>query len=179
MEQTLELAKSQLKDQASQLEQTVTQLALARATLVRQVEERAADRSRFDAQAEAATQERERLQVREQATERRLLEEVDRARQEAKRARSELAETARRHEALLNAAERAKQRAMESDAAARLEIAALRERLSAAEQWAHDLLAQFSAGRPVRTFVCGSIPHSCWRLPIGLEYLNVYPGAKE
>jgi len=149
LEQTLELAKAQLKELAGQLETAATQLAQARASLVKLVEERDADRRRFDTQAGAAAQERERLQAREQATERRLLDEVDRARQEAKQARGELGEATRRHQAVLEEAHRRQQGAMEAEAQGRLEIAALRERLAAAEQRTQDLQAQLSAARSV------------------------------
>lgn len=147
LEQALELARTQLKDQASQLEDAGKQLAQARASLARLVEERDADRRRFDVQAEAASQERERLQAREQATERRFLEEVDRARQEAKQARAELGEAKRRHEAVLEEAQRGKEGAMEAQSQGRLEIAALRERLAAAEQRTQDLQQQLSVVR--------------------------------
>lgn len=148
LEQALDLAKAQLKDQAAQLQDALHQLAQARASLAKLVEERDADRRRFDLQAEAAGRERERLQAREQATERRLLEEVDRARQEAKQARSELAEVARRHETALAEADRRLRAAGESQAQAHLEATALRERLAAAEQRATDLLRQLGAAQP-------------------------------
>jgi len=149
LEQALGLAKAQLKEQAGQLQEAATQLAQARASLAKLVEERDADRRRFDAQAEAAGKERERLQAREQATERRLLEEVDRARQEAKQARAELGEATRRHEAVLEEAQRRQHRAMEAEAQGRLEVAALRERLTAAEQRTQDLQAQLSVAHSV------------------------------
>lgn len=156
LEQTLELARTQLKEQASQLEEAVTQLAQARASLAKLVEERDADRRRFDAQAGAAAQERERLQAREQATERRLLEEVDRARQEAKQTRSEQGEATRRHQVVLEEAQRRLQGAIEAEAQGRLEIAALRERLAAAEQRTQDLQAQLGAARSVPVAPAGS-----------------------
>lgn len=147
LEHALDLAKVQLKDQAAQLQDALHQLAQARASLAKLVEERDADRRRFDLQAEAAGRERERLQAREQATERRLLEEVDRARQEAKQARSEQAEVVRRHEAALAEADRRLRGAGESQAQAHLEATVLRERLTAAEQRTTDLLRQLDAAR--------------------------------
>lgn len=147
LEHALDLAKAQLKDQAAQLQDVLHQLTQARISLAKLVEERDADRRRFDLQAEAAGRERERLQAREQATERRLLEEVDRARQEAKQVRSELAETSRRHDTALREADRRLRAAGESQAQAHLEVAALRERLAAAEQRAADLQRQLREAR--------------------------------
>ena len=149
LEQTLDLARTQLKEQADQLEAAATQLAQARASLAKLVEERDADRRRFDALAEVAAQERERLQAREQTTERRLLEEVDRARQEAKQARGELGEATRRHQSVLEEVQRNLQKIIETEAQARLEVATLRERLAAGDHRVQDLQSQLSAARSV------------------------------
>ena len=84
LEHALELAKSQLRDQAAQLEKTGRDLERARSSLATLVQERDADRHQFDKHLSTLSQERERLEQRAAANEHRLLEEVDRARQEVK-----------------------------------------------------------------------------------------------
>lgn len=65
----------------------------------------------------------------------------------AKQARSELVEVVRRHETALAEADRRLRAAGESQAQAYLEATALRERLTAAEQRAADLLRQLDAAQ--------------------------------
>jgi chromosome segregation ATPase len=67
--------------------------------------QREADRRRIDEEAQRHTEERGRLEERAAASERRLLGELDRARQDAKQARLALAETERRSQTALKGLE--------------------------------------------------------------------------
>lgn len=134
LEHALELAKSQLRDQTTQLEKAGRDLEQARSSLANLIQERDAARRKFDERLGVLTQERERLEQRASANERRLLEEVDRARQEAKKSSQTLEDARQKHatekESLEHTSAELGSRAHEGQ----LELATLRERLQGAEE---------------------------------------------
>jgi DNA repair exonuclease SbcCD ATPase subunit len=149
LEQGLGLAKAQLQDQAAQVAQLQAQLrgredelADARGSLARLVQERDAERRRHDELLRMAADESRGAVERAAANERRLLGEVDRARAEAKEARSAQAAVERR-EAALRAAKQQEAAALGQRAhAAEIDAASLRERLASAEERAGELERQ-------------------------------------
>ena len=98
-EHALEMLRSQLREQATQLEKAGLELERARGSLATLVQERDADRRQFDEQLRLLAEERQRTEQRTAANEKRLLEEVDRARQEAKQAARALEDAGRKHAA--------------------------------------------------------------------------------
>lgn len=91
------------------------------------VQERDADRQAFAEQQRAHASERQRIEERAAATERRLLEDIDRSRQDAKATRNALADAQRQQELLRGEV----QTLTERNHHTQLEIAALTERLAA------------------------------------------------
>lgn len=153
LEHALELAKSQLRGQATQLEKAGHDLEQARSSLATLVQERDADRRQFDEQLRLLAEERRHIEQRASTNERRLLEEVDRARQEAKQSARALEETRQR---LSNEKQAIEQMnlALESRVHdGQLEVAALRERLTATEERARRLETALAAAaiEPRRT----------------------------
>jgi chromosome segregation ATPase len=122
----------------TELARKEVELGQVRDSLGKCVVERDANRRHFDTQLQAAAQEREKHQERAAATERRLLEEVDRARQETRQARSEQVTVAKKHEAVLAELERAKQQLSLAMGDNKAVVAALTEKLAAAEQRVKD-----------------------------------------
>jgi hypothetical protein len=103
---TLAMAETQLQqanEHASQLRQAATiqasEVKQLRESLAATVLERDVERRRHDERVQSLQMEREQMQHRADSNERRMLGEVDRARQEAKLARQDAAESARRREA--------------------------------------------------------------------------------
>lgn len=97
------LAKAQLDQQAQHIDQLQAEvqrsgqkLAGARASLAALVEERDAERRRFDKTLAEQAAQRQRAEERSAATEKRHLEEIDRARQETKQIRTVLQDTQRK-----------------------------------------------------------------------------------
>ena len=135
IDQALALAKAQLDERNNEMAQLRAELGAAHADLARAreslagvVQERDADRQAFADQQRAHAAERQRLEERAAGTERRLLEDVDRSRQETKAARSSLADAQRLQDGL-----REKVEALTGqDHQSQVEIAALKERLAAA-----------------------------------------------
>lgn len=115
------------------------ELAQVRDSLGKSVVEQDADRRRFDLQLQSATQEREKQQERAAATERRLLEEVDRARQETKQVRSEQAAAAKKHEVVQGELELTKQQLSQAVGDNKVAVASLTEKLAAAERRVADI----------------------------------------
>ena len=142
LEQALELAKSQLREQTERLAQLKTELEQAGQELVHTresvaglVKERDADRRSFADQQRAHAEERQRAEDRAAGTERRLLEEVDRARQETKQAKAAHADAQRQLEDL-----RASHGALQEQLnGAATEVALLRERVVSSERRQADL----------------------------------------
>lgn len=151
LEHALELAKSQVHDQATQLEKAGRSLEQTRGSLANLVQERDADRRKFDEQLVVLTQERERLEQRASANERRLLEEVDRARQEAKQSSRALEDANFKHVTEKQALERTTVLLESRMHEAQIELATLRERLQATEERARGLESALgAAGEPRR-----------------------------
>jgi chromosome segregation ATPase len=139
--QTLELAQAQIREQAQRLTTLQGELAgerqqlqACRESLARAVQERDADRRRFDDEIRTHGAERERLQERWAAAEKRLLGEVDRARQEAKRTAAALDEALHTHQAQATASQERVAGQAASLQSALLEVASLQERLQMSEQ---------------------------------------------
>ena len=139
LEQALDLAKSQLRDQAAQLEKAGRELERARSSLANLVQERDAGRRQFDEQLRTLAGERQRTEQRASANERRLLEEVDRARQEAKQSARMLEEAGQKHSAEKQTLERTNAALGNRVHEGQLELATLRERLQGAEERAEGL----------------------------------------
>ncbi|SDM43002.1 DNA-binding protein [Polaromonas sp. JS666] len=133
LEHALELAKSQLRDQAAQLQKAGRDLAQARSSLANLIQERDAGRRQFDEQLRALAEERQRIEQRASANEKRLLEEVDRARQEAKYSARMLKETIERHEASRQELDATQTKLEERVHRADIDLATLRERIQASE----------------------------------------------
>jgi chromosome segregation ATPase len=141
LEQSLGLAKAQLQDQAGRLTQLQIELqrrdqqvATGRDSLANLIQERDAERRVHDAQMRAVADDRQRADERAITTERRLLEEVDRARQEAKQARSALADAERRNGDQRKLLEQTNEALGRRCHEAELTVASLRERLTSADQ---------------------------------------------
>lgn len=141
LRQDLELLRSHLADSAArvkELTQTVQEreaaLAKARQATADLAQERSSERRHYDEQLQLHAQERERLQQHFASNERRLLEEVDRVRQDAKLARREVMQADER----CAASARDSQRILDAQAArlqeTLLELATMRERADAAQQ---------------------------------------------
>lgn len=131
-------AKKRAQLLETELARKDAELGQVRDSLGKSVAERDADRRRFDAQLQAAAVEREKQQERAAATERRLLEEVDRARQESKQLRSEAATAEKRHEGVRGELERAERQLHQAGGENKAAVAALTEKLAAAEQRVRD-----------------------------------------
>lgn len=121
-----------------------SELAASRGSVGRLVDEREADSRRFSEQLAGHADERRRLEERANAAERRLLSELDRARQESKQLalRAEQAQTGR--ETDRETAARAYGGLVHRHRAVELQLTASSERLAAAEQREADLRAQLS-----------------------------------
>lgn len=135
IDQALELAKRQLDERNTEMAQlrsdlgvAMADLARARSSLAGVVQERDADRLAFAEQQRVHAAERQRMEERSAGTERRLLEDVDRNRQDAKAARGALADAQRLQDGLREKVETLTVR----DHEVRVQIAALTERLAAA-----------------------------------------------
>lgn len=146
-EHALELLRAQLRDQAAQLEKAGRDLEQARNSLANLVQERDAGRRQFDEQLGVLTQERERLEQRATANERRLLEEVDRARQEAKQSSRALEDADLKHATQKQALERTTVLLESRMHEGQIELATLRERLQAAEERAKGLESALAVAR--------------------------------
>lgn len=165
LEHALELVKFQLRDQAALIEKTGRELERARGSLAAMVKERDEDRRQFDEQIRALTGERKRIEQRAFANERRLLEEVDRARQESKQSSRALEDVRQKHaiekESLECISAELSSRAHEGQ----VELATLRERLQSAEERIKGLETTIAAaatesrqvvkGRPVKNRPAG------------------------
>lgn len=145
LEHALELAKSQLRDQAVQLEKASRDLEQARSSLATLVRERDADRRQFNEQLRTLAEERQRTEQRATANERRLLEEVDRARQEAKQSARALEDTVQKH--AMERQELERMNAVMGDRVheGQVELATLKERLQGAEERAKGLESALAA----------------------------------
>lgn len=148
IDQALQLAKKQLDERnaemtqlRSELNAAMADLTRARSSLAGVVQERDADRQAFAEQQRVHAAERQRIEERTASTERRLLEDIDRNRQDAKAARAALADAQRLQEGLREKVEALTVR----DHNARVEIAALTERLAAASLRESDLLQALQA----------------------------------
>ncbi|TAM14061.1 MAG: DNA-binding protein [Pandoraea sp.] len=148
LEQALELAKSQLRDQAARLEKAGRDLEQARNSLATLVQERDADRRQFDEQLRTLAEERQRIEQRASANERRLLEEVDRARQEAKQSARALEDAGQKHTAETQALERTNAALGNRVHEGQIELATLRERLQGAEERVKGLESALAAATP-------------------------------
>jgi chromosome segregation ATPase len=124
------------------------ELGQVRDSLGKSVAERDSDRRRFDAQLQAAAVEREKQQERAAATERRLLEEVDRARQESKQLRSEVAAAEKSYEGVRGELERAKRQLHQAEGENKVAVATLTEKLAAAGQRVKDLQSALNLSIP-------------------------------
>jgi chromosome segregation ATPase len=163
LEESLAMARTQLAEQAAQLERQQhdlrsreKELASARESLATLVQERDAERRRHDEQLQSHFAERERVQERAAATERRQMEEIDRARQLGKDSQKALAEAERRLEAHRSESDQLRQSLGGQIQEANLQVASLRERLAGAEIRAKDLQSQLQAAQTVFTLAAGA-----------------------
>lgn len=145
LEHALELAKSQLRDQAVQLEKTVRDLEQARSSLATLVQERDADRHQFDKHLSTLSQERERLEQRAAANEHRLLEEVDRARHEVKQTYRVIEDLRQKHAIEKQELERTNAAIGNRVHEGQIQLAALKARLQGVEERAKGLESALAA----------------------------------
>lgn len=145
-DEALQVARSQLSDSASRLEEVSTLLGrrerdidTLREKLTMREAERDADLRRSEEQARCHAEERARLEARATANEHRLLEELDRERQEAKRAKATLADQERRTAAAHAKLETANQRLAEKLQAMELAHKTHEQALASASMLAHEL----------------------------------------
>lgn len=131
--------KKQILRLEAELTRKNAEIAQVRDSLGKTVVERDADRHRFDSQLQTASQEREKQQERATANERRLLEEVDRARQETKQVRSEQLAAAKKHELFQGELERTRQQLSQATGDSKVAMASLTEKLVAAERRVVDI----------------------------------------
>ncbi|WP_421955262.1 DNA-binding protein [Polaromonas sp.] len=132
-EHALEMLRSQLRDQSAQLEKAGSDFEQARNSLATLVQERHADRRQFDERLHRLTEERQGIEQRASANERRLLKEVDRARQEAKQSAQLLDDTDQKHASQKQELERINAALSNRVYEGQIELATLRERLQGAE----------------------------------------------
>lgn len=158
----LALAKNQVDEQAQRIAQllansqhTAQDLAASRASLAGLVQERDADRRRFDEQLALQADARARTEERHAASEKRLLEEVDRARQDAKVARAALQAAQELHQQSQHGLQQRIETLSSQCNQAQVELASLRERLASAEreavlrlQQAQKIPAASAKGKP-------------------------------
>lgn len=129
-----EESKQRFQRSEVELARSNAELANVRDSLGKSVVERDAERCRYDNQLQAAAQERERQQERASSNERRLLEEVDRARQEAKQMRAELTAMGKKHEAAQVELLWTQQQLNQVKGDHKATVAALTEKVAAAER---------------------------------------------
>lgn len=146
-EHALEMLRAQLRDQAVQLEKVGRELERTRSSLATLVQERDADRRQFDEQLRILAEERQRTDQRASANEKRLLEEVDRARQEAKQSTRALEDASQKHTTEKQALERTNVLLESRMHEEQIELATLRERLQAAEERAKGLESALAAAQ--------------------------------
>lgn len=157
----VEDAKKRVQSLEVELARKDGELGQLRDTVAKSVLERDADRRRFDEQLQATTQEREKQQERATGTERRLLEEVDRARQETKFVRLELTSLGKKHEGVLVELLRIQQLLQQVIGEHKVLVAALSEKLAAAEQRVRDFKEALKAAPAVKkTPVSGKKPRN-------------------
>lgn len=144
-EHAFEMLRSQLRDQAAQLEKAGRDLEQARNSLANLVQERDVGRRQFDEQLRTLAEERQRAEQRTLANERRLLEEVDRARQESKQSTRALEDASQRHVAEKQALERTNAELSTRLHEGQVELATLKERLQGAEERAKGLESSLTA----------------------------------
>lgn len=153
LEHALELAKSQLHNQVAQLEKVGLDFEQARSSIATLVQERDTDRRQFDDQLRTLTEERQRMELRASTNQNRLLEEVDRARQEAKQSARALEDIGQKHATEKQALERTNAALVSRVHEGQVEVATLKERLKGAEERAKGLESALAAAalEPRRT----------------------------
>lgn len=117
----------------TELGHSQAEVAAGRGVIARQALEHDAERSRLASMVEAQLKAVKASQDQAATDQRRLLEEVDRARQEAKQLRVELVASAKKHETVREALERDNQQLSQTVGSGKVVVAALQEKLAAAE----------------------------------------------
>jgi hypothetical protein len=154
LQESLALARDQLSEASqrgsqiqAKLEHAEADLGSARQSLADLVQGHATERRAHSEQLRSQAGDLQRAQELATSTERRLLADVDRARQDAKQARGGLAEAQRAHEKKLKELERVNEALGGRFQQAQIETACLRERLAGAEGRATDLQGILDAQR--------------------------------
>jgi hypothetical protein len=154
LQESLVLARGQLAEASqraaqlqARLERAEADVAAGRQALADLVQQHAGERRAHAEQLRTQAGDLQRAQELAASAERRLLADVDRARQEAKEARRELIDAQRTHEKDHKELAQANQTLGSRYQGAQIEIASLRERLAAAENRAADLQAVLDAQR--------------------------------
>jgi len=165
LEQALDLSKSQLREKADQLAKISRDFEQARDSIASLVQVRDADRRQFDKQLGALAGERQRMEERASANEKRLLEEVDRARQEAKQMARVLHNTEQKHVAEMQVHARTNAALSNLVQEIQIETATFKERLKGADERAKGLenalanasmeLRRNTKNRPVKPYASG------------------------
>lgn len=146
LQESLALARGQLSEVSqrgsqlqAKLEHAEVDLGATRQSLADLVNGHAAERRAHSEQLRSQAGDLQRAQELATSTERRLLADVDRARQDAKQTKRELAETQRAHAKANNDIALANEALVRRHQETQIEITSLRERLTASEQRAADL----------------------------------------
>ncbi|SFC24596.1 replication region DNA-binding N-term [Polaromonas sp. OV174] len=141
VDEALQVARTQISDMTIRLEQAGAlqnrrdrEIDELRVSLTAREKERDADRLRNEEEGKRHSEERARLEARATANERRLLEELDRERQESKQAKAALLEAGARAQALQTKQEAANTAITASMQTVTLDLAAERQALALAQQ---------------------------------------------
>lgn len=148
LERQIEDLTARLAAASATLKQRDQALEEARGSIARLVQQKDADAQAHAKTVDALATERERLTERTAARERRLLEDVDRARQETKTAAKAAADMQKQFDKERAELERSTQSTLKTLQALQVEHAAVRERLAAAERRVKEL--QTAAAKPAK-----------------------------
>lgn len=143
--QRAQLLDERVRNLEIELSAAKTELSQTHARLQESAASRATDFQSFQEQLRSLTADRERIQERAAASERRHLEEVDRARQEAKQLRQQHAEADRKLQERCQALDRERSALHEQLVAAKAEIGGLQERIAAGDRLFHEYRTMLKA----------------------------------
>jgi len=138
---------ARVSDLLAKLQSLEGELTASRSSVGRLVDERQADRMRFDEQLAAQGVERRRIEERADGAERRLLGEVDRARLEAKHHLARMEQTQRDHQAAQAVAAQSYDELARKYREAEIRLASLQEQVASSERRESDLRKQLQVQR--------------------------------
>lgn len=145
-DEALQVARSQITDLTTRLDESHSllgrrdsEIADIRSRLTAFEKQRDADRRHSDEEAKRHADERRRLEERAAASERRLMEEIDRERQDAKQAKAALGEAERRSEAARQRLEVANKTLGDKLQETEIELRSVRQALASANERSSEL----------------------------------------